>query len=51
MLKNYKKLKVWQKAYEFCLEIYRIIKRTREIERMYKPLIRSINKPLGPSAP
>ncbi|MBW1894700.1 MAG: four helix bundle protein, partial [Deltaproteobacteria bacterium] len=25
MLKNYKDLKVWQKSYELCLEIYRII--------------------------
>ena len=24
MLKNYKALKVWQKSYELCLEIYRI---------------------------
>ena len=24
MLKNYKELKVWKKAYELCLEIYRI---------------------------
>ena len=24
MLKNYKELKVWQKAYKLCLEIYRI---------------------------
>jgi four helix bundle protein len=24
MLKNYKDLKVWQKSYELCLEIYRI---------------------------
>jgi four helix bundle protein len=24
MLKNYKELKVWQKSYEICLEIYRI---------------------------
>jgi len=24
MLKNYKELKVWQKSYERCLEIYRI---------------------------
>jgi hypothetical protein len=23
MLKNYKDLKVWQKSYELCLEIYR----------------------------
>jgi len=24
MLKNYKELKVWQKSYKFCLEVYRI---------------------------
>ncbi|MBT8357076.1 MAG: four helix bundle protein [Deltaproteobacteria bacterium] len=24
MLKNYRELKVWQKSYELCLEIYRI---------------------------
>ena len=24
MLKNYKELKVWQKSYELCLEVYRI---------------------------
>jgi len=24
MLKNYKELKVWQKAYQLCLEIYKI---------------------------
>ena len=26
MLKNYKELKVWQKSYHLCLEIYRITK-------------------------
>ena len=26
MLKNYKELKVWQKAYQLCLEIYRVTK-------------------------
>jgi four helix bundle protein len=26
MLKNYKDLKVWQKAYQLCLEIYKITK-------------------------
>jgi four helix bundle protein len=26
MLKNYKELKVWQKAYELCLKIYRMTK-------------------------
>jgi hypothetical protein len=24
MLKNYKELKVWEKSYQFCLEIYRL---------------------------
>jgi four helix bundle protein len=24
MLKNYKELKVWQKAYQLCIEVYRI---------------------------
>jgi four helix bundle protein len=26
MLRNYKELKVWQKAYQLCLEIYKITK-------------------------
>ena len=26
MLKNYKELKVWQRAYQLCLEVYRITK-------------------------
>jgi len=26
MLKNYKELKVWEKSYQLCLEIYRITK-------------------------
>lgn len=26
MLKNYKELKVWQKAYQLCLELYKITK-------------------------
>jgi four helix bundle protein len=26
MLKNYKELKVWQKAYQLCLKVYRITK-------------------------
>ncbi len=33
MLKNYKELKVWQKSYQFCLEIYRITKRFPKEER------------------
>ena len=27
MLKNFKELKVWQKAYQLCLEIYRVTKK------------------------
>ncbi len=27
MLKNYKELKVWQRSYQLCLEIYKITKR------------------------
>ena len=27
MLKNYKELKVWQKTYQLCLEIYRVTKK------------------------
>jgi four helix bundle protein len=30
MLRNYKELKVWEKSYQLCLEIYRM---TREIPR------------------
>ena len=26
MLKNYKELKVWQRSYQLCLEVYRITK-------------------------
>ncbi|MBW1887101.1 MAG: four helix bundle protein, partial [Deltaproteobacteria bacterium] len=26
MLKNYKELKVWQRSYQLCLDIYRITK-------------------------
>ncbi len=33
MLKNYKELKVWQKSYQFCLEIYKITKRFPKEER------------------
>ena len=33
MLKNYKDLKVWQKAYELCLEIYRITAKFPKEER------------------
>ena len=27
MLKNYKELKVWQKSYQLCLEVYKITKK------------------------
>ncbi|PQP34805.1 hypothetical protein C6A37_05850 [Desulfobacteraceae bacterium SEEP-SAG9] len=33
MLKNYKDLKVWQKSYERCLEIYRITAKLPKQER------------------
>jgi four helix bundle protein len=33
MLKNYKELNVWQKSYEFCLEIYRITAKFPHEER------------------
>ena len=33
MLKNFKDLKVWQKAYELCLEVYKITKRMPGEER------------------
>jgi four helix bundle protein len=33
MLKNYKELKVWQKAYQLCLEIYRMTKTFPKEER------------------
>jgi len=26
MIKNYKELKVWQKSYQLCLEVYRVTK-------------------------
>jgi four helix bundle protein len=33
MLKNYKELKVWQKAYRFCIMIYKITKHFPKEER------------------
>ena len=33
MLKNYKDLKVWQKSYKLCLEIYRITAKFPKEER------------------
>ena len=33
MLKNYKELKVWQKSYQLCLEIYRITAKFPKEER------------------
>ena len=33
MLKNYKELKVWQKSYQLCLEIYRITERFPKDEK------------------
>ncbi len=54
MLKSYKELQVWQKAYQFCVHIYKTtrdinntcleqtIKDIGEIERMLKALIKSL---------
>ena len=33
MLKNYRELKVWQRSYQLCLEIYKIPKRFPKEER------------------
>lgn len=33
MLKNYKDLKVWQKSYQLCLEIYKVTKEFPKEER------------------
>ena len=33
MLKNYKELKVWQRSYKLCLEIYKMTKRFPNEER------------------
>ncbi len=33
MLKNYKELKVWQRSYQLCLEIYKITKKFPNEER------------------
>jgi hypothetical protein len=38
MLKNYKELKVWQKSYELCLEIYRITAKFPKEERKLESL-------------
>jgi hypothetical protein len=62
MLRNYKELKVWEKSYQLCLEVY---KKTMgylqndnltklqgdlgEVERMLKALIKPLaDKPLTP---
>lgn len=33
MLKNYKELKVWQKSYQLCLEVYKITAKFAKEER------------------
>jgi four helix bundle protein len=33
MLRNYKELNVWQKAYQFCLEVYRVTQKFPQEER------------------
>ena len=46
MLKNYKELKVWQKSYELCLEIYRITAKFPKEERYFKR-IQGVKEPRG----
>ena len=58
MLKNYKELKVWEKAYKLCLDIYTVTKKEKlqelredlgDVERMLKAMINSLeNKHLNP---
>ncbi|PQP35880.1 hypothetical protein C6A37_00075 [Desulfobacteraceae bacterium SEEP-SAG9] len=53
MLKNYKELKVWQKSYELCLEIYRITAKFPKEEKygLTSQIRRSVPGILGPSSP
>jgi len=47
MLKNYKELNIWQKAYTLCL--HKLRTEVGDVERMLKALIKSLeNKPLDP---
>ena len=58
MIKNYKELKVWGKAYKLCLDIYTVMKKEKfqelrealgDIERMLEAMINSLeNKHLNP---
>ena len=58
MLKNYQELKVWEKAYKLCLDIYTVMKKEKlqelreelgDVERMLKAMIKSLeNKHLKP---
>jgi hypothetical protein len=56
MLKNYKELKVWQKSYELCLELYRITAKFPKEERygltsQIRRSVVSIPWPLDPLNP
>jgi len=48
MLKNYKELKVWQKSYELCLEIYKITKRFPKEEKYGLTLRKKTLEPMNP---
>ncbi len=50
MLKNYKDLKVWQKSYELCLEIYRITAKFPKEERYVFAKTTTQEVPLNPFA-
>lgn len=43
MLKNFKELKVWQKAYDLCVEEQNLLlEKISEAERMLKALMKSL---------
>ncbi|PKP39272.1 MAG: hypothetical protein CVT98_02445 [Bacteroidetes bacterium HGW-Bacteroidetes-15] len=50
MLKNYKELKVWQKSYELCLEIYRITAKSPREERYSRRIWKKDNHGLHKDA-
>ena len=55
MLKNYKELKIWEKAYKFCLDymkkekLQELREALGDVERLLKAMIKSLeNKHLNP---
>jgi hypothetical protein len=49
MLKNYRDLKVWQKSYRLCLDLFRITKKSQQKKDMDAQSAKSLgNKRLTP---